>query len=319
MSNGAKAKTIRKILSAKIEDWIASIDNQQVREAAKRDTIVTGGSIASLFMGDMIKDFDVYFRTKSTTKLIAEYYCQKFSQLYGDKTGYAPKVQEWTETCGEERVCIYVSSAGVATGEETEDNDNIFGENDPYLKMIQESILDKEPVAAEPVVEVKPKYRPVFLSANAVTLSDKIQLVIRFFGSPDEIHKNFDFTHAKCWYDYGDNTLHTPELALQCLLSKTLHYSGSLYPICSIFRAKKFLERGWKCSAGELLKMAWQVNALDLTNMKVIREQLTGVDATYLHMVCNALEEWKKQPGNEGEAISNAYVTTIIDKVFGVA
>ena len=28
------------------------------------------------------------------------------------------------------------------------------------------------------------------------TLSDKIQLVTRFYGTPEEIHKNFDFVHA---------------------------------------------------------------------------------------------------------------------------
>lgn len=315
-TNGAKAKTIRKILSAKIENWADTIEDQHVRAAVKRDTIVTGGSIASLFLGEMIKDFDIYFRTIETTRAVAAYYVAKFNQLYPNRNGYTPEVKEWTEENGEERVTIYVQSAGVATGEEIDDNDNMFGDsNDQYLKDIEADILGKQ--VKEPLdVEDKPKYRPVFMSANAITLSDKVQLVIRFHGSPEDIHKNFDFTHAKCWYDHGDNTLHTPELALQCLLSRTLHYSGSLYPICSIFRAKKFIERGWKISAGELLKMAWQVNKLDLNNIKVVREQLTGVDATYLHMVCEALESWKT--ANPDDDLSSNYVVSIIDKVFGV-
>ena len=315
-TNGAKAKTIRKILSAKIKDWADSIEDKSVRDLVLANTIVTGGSIASLFLGEMIKDFDIYFRNIETTRAVTKYYVDKFAAMYPNRGGYNPEIKEWTDPNGEDRITIFVSSDGVAVGEETDDTDNIFGDsNDQYLKDIEADILGNQ-IKEPSNVESKPKYRPVFMSANAITLSDKVQLVIRFHGSPEAIHKNFDFTHAKCWYDHGDNSLHTPELALQCLLSRTLHYSGSLYPICSIFRAKKFIERGWKISAGELLKMAWQVNGLNLTDMRVVREQLTGVDATYLHMVCKALETW--QEANPDDDLSSNYVVSIIDKVFGV-
>ena len=83
------------------------------------------------------------------------------------------------------------------------------------------------------------KYEIKFISANAITLSDKIQLVTRFYGEPSEIHKNFDFVHAMGVYDYHDNTLTTNIEQLESLLSKSLVYKGSLYPLASIFRARK--------------------------------------------------------------------------------
>ena len=42
----------------------------------------------------------------------------------------------------------------------------------------------------------KPKYRPVFLSQNAITLSDRMQIVIRFHGLPNQIHDNYDFVQS---------------------------------------------------------------------------------------------------------------------------
>ena len=30
---------------------------------------------------------------------------------------------------------------------------------------------------------------------------------MRFYGSPDEIHENYDYAHAMCYYDYAKNDL----------------------------------------------------------------------------------------------------------------
>jgi hypothetical protein len=49
--------------------------------------------------------------------------------------------------------------------------------------------------------EIEPEpYRPVFLTTNAITLSDDVQLVIRFYGTPGEIHDVYDFEHCKCYW-----------------------------------------------------------------------------------------------------------------------
>ena len=127
------------------------------------------------------------------------------------------------------------------------------------------------------------KYRPVFISENAITLSNKIQIITRFYGEPDKIHNNYDFVHANCYYDFKNKNLVTPAEALTSLLSRTLVYKGSLYPIASVFRTKKFINRGWRITAGQQIKMMWQISELDLTNYDIIKEQLTGVDQAYLY------------------------------------
>lgn len=283
---GRKRKGIINELNSKLAEWIGTITDEAVRAAAKKDTIVTGGSIASMLLGEKVNDYDVYFRTKSTTKLIAQYYANEFVSLHPDCI--EPIVEDI-----DGRIKIKIQSSGVL--EET------------HTPFDQDEAVEAVEVIED---ETKEKYRPVFLSANAITLSHKMQLIIRFCGSPDEIHNSFDFVHAKSYYDYVERNLVIPAEAMESLLCRTLSYKGSLYPICSIFRAKKFIERGWRISAGDLLKIMWQISELDLTDSAALEEQLTGVDQTYMRHLVEALKDVDK------DKINSTCVASIIDKIF---
>lgn len=312
---GRKKNGIRRDLKKKIEEWLETIADEDVRKAAARDTIVTGGAIASMLLGDQVNDYDVYFRTKATTKLVAEYYVTKFNEKNGElkvgdaTTPYKPFVKEEVianiKGVSEERVVIYMKSAGVA-GEEQEVYEYFEMRGADDVSDFAESLKADEESAAQ----VGEKYRPIFLSQNAITLSNKMQIVIRFYGEPTQIHDNYDFAHAMCWYDYFSNTLELPAQALECLLSRTLIYRGSLYPVASIFRTKKFLERGWRITAGQLIKIMWQISEIDLKDYKVMREQLTGVDQAYMHQLVSALKDV------DPEKINSTYISEIIDRIF---
>lgn len=309
---GRKKNGIRIDLKKKIEDWIGSIDDENLRHIVAKNTIVTGGSIASMLLGEYPHDYDIYLKTKEATKAVAEYYVKKFVELNDEKfkdmtISYTPEVREEKikniKGVEEERVVIYMKSAGVAA-ESQEDYDYYemrdMDDATEFAASLSEEIKDSS----------KPKYRPIFLSQNAITLSDKMQIVIRFYGDPDKIHENYDFAHAKCWYDYRKNELYLDPKAMECLLSRTLIYEGSLYPVASIFRMKKFIERGWRISAGQQLKIMWQISEIDLKDYDVIREQLTGCDAAYLFQLVDALSK------TDVDKIDSAYVSTIIDKIF---
>lgn len=300
---GRKRNGIIRQLRNKLDEWVDSIDNETLQKALRKDTIVTGGSIASMLLGEKVNDYDLYFRTKETTKLVAQYYVDKFNARHtlNSVNDYKPEVRE-VEINDEKRVVIWLQSAGVAAEEQEEYS--YFETMEPETaEEFAESLLEREENETE-------KYRPVFMSENAITLSDKIQLVIRFYGEPTEIHNNYDFLHATCYYDYNDNHLELPAEALECLLSRTLVYRGSLYPVASIFRMKKFLERGWRITAGQQLKIMWQISELDLSKYEVLREQLTGVDMAYMYQLIEALKDV------EYDKINSAYVATIIDKIF---
>lgn len=310
---GRKRSGIKKEIEAKLKDWFATIDDEVLRKKVEKNTIVTGGCIASMLLGEKINDFDIYFRDQATTVAVAEYYVAKFNEknkvdVAEGLTHYEPKVQTATITNikgeAENRVLIYMKSAGVAAEEQVEYDYFEMQATDDKLNAFVESLNEAEN-------DTKEKYRPVFLSQNAITLSHKLQIVIRFFGEPTEIHRNYDFQHAMCYYDSGSGEMVLPAEALECLLSRTLIYKGSLYPICSVFRAKKFIERGWRISAGQLLKIMWQISELDLKNMETLREQLTGVDAMYFYQLMEAVKNL------DTSKIDATYIATIIDRIFG--
>ena len=309
---GRKRNGIKRELDAFLEAWLGTITDPVVRQVAQDNVIITGGCIASMLMGDKVNDYDVYFRTLNSTMLVAQYYVKTFQETNQDvltAKGTLPflpevRVEDLLNIKGEteKRVVIYIKSAGVV-GEEQEEYKYFEGFPPEEAEKFAESLLNE-------AAEDKPKYRPIFLSQNAITLSNNAQIVIRFYGEPDQIHNNYDFIHATCYYDYKAKKLNFNAEALEAMMSHTLVYRGSLYPVASIFRAKKFIERGWRITAGQLLKIMWQISEIDLTNPVILREQLTGVDQAYMWQLIDALKDVDPQK------INSTYVAAIIDRIF---
>lgn len=320
-----KAKTINKVITAKVDDWIASIDDPAVAKLVKKNTIVTGGAIASMLLQEPVNDFDIYFKNRETALAVAHYYIGKFKPK--NKAGIA--VPLYVDEADPDRIKIVVRSSGIASEEGTEKPYRYFeGVNDGGVAAsqyvteiignpgeIEDTYDDLNEKAQE--IEDGEKYRPVFMSTNAITLSHKIQLVLRFYGEPDEIHHNYDFSHCTnywtSWVDQEDASkkqLVLRQDALEALLARELRYVGSKYPLCSIMRIRKFIKRGWTINAGQILKAVMQLNDLNLKDMTVLRDQLTGVDSAYFAEVIAKLAD--KDP----EKVNTAYLIEVIDRMF---
>ncbi len=347
-------KTIKKILKAKINRWLASIKDENVRKLAAKNTIVTGGAIANMLLKEEVKDYDVYFRDRETTLAVAHYYVNEFNARHINRTNklggnakafvldgeldlekgdHGMKLKESSALykefqnqqrgdgkflsrmiagCTPDRVKIIVRSDGVAA-----ENPEVLAEpfEDAVDAMDQ---LDQTPDSDLEQVESKDKpedrYRPVFLSSNAITLSDKVQLVIRFYGEPDQIHENYDFVHCTNYYDHKTEEVTLRPEALEALMAKELKYVGSKYPLCSVIRTRKFIKRGFYISAGQYLKMCFQLSQLDLTDIDTLEDQLVGVDSAYFMVVIDALRA--AQEGKDNFELDNSYLATIIDRVF---
>jgi hypothetical protein len=156
-------------------------------------------------------------------------------------------------------------------------------------------------------------YKVVYVTENAITLSDQVQVVTRFIGDAATIHENYDFIHATNYWTYKDGLV-LNQAALSSLLTKELFYSGSKYPLCSIIRTRKFVARGFTINAGQYLKMAFQLNKLDLTDIDVLRDQLIGVDSAYFEWFLISLEsKMKKEPGIQ---LQEGYLMNLVDYVF---
>lgn len=315
---GAKPKTIKKVIRSQIDNWLESIEDKNLVRDIKRDTIVTGGCIVSMFLGEKIRDFDIYFKTKETTKKVAEYYLNEYKEFIYNNQDDCVREHTISNLRGvaEDVVEVYIASRGVVEVDEDNSDYDLYGEGD-LEETMKEIIAMGKPVDDEEAREYKQRpFHINFISPNAITLSNKIQIILRFYGNAEEIHKNFDFAHAMSWYDYHKNELVTPTETLHCILSKTLRYQGSLYPIASLFRMKKFIERGWKCSAGEIIKIAFQIKLIDFTSVEQLRQQLTGVDMLYMRSFIEALENFNKN--NPGRSFDESYMVEVVDRIFSL-
>jgi hypothetical protein len=309
---GMKSKTIRMILCRKWDHWLQSLPDGAQREFLRDKGIITGGCIASMLLGESIHDFDFYFTNKEAAEMVARIYVEQFT-----KAPTASFARTWSTNSiqvvvNDDRVTIKVKSAGVASEDPTSDYQYFeqLDPGDPQTEEFVEQVMAVREADTDTTPPEKPKYRPVFLSTNAVSLSDKVQCIVRFYGDSVAIHKNFDFVHCTNYWESKTRELHFNQAALQCLLSKELRYIGSLYPLCSMIRTRKFIERGWRINAGQFLKMAMQLSELDLKNHAVLQEQLIGVDAAYFVQVLGLLRQ------ENPETIDHAYLVKLIDRMF---
>lgn len=295
-----KAKTIKHILTLKLEDLITSVDDGAVRDIIRKNAIITGGSIVSMLMKEKVNDYDIYFRTKQSALSVARYFlakAQTASPKWMDRQSY--KILET-----ENRIQFVI---GV--------DKPIFTELD--VEEIRDDAIDQMEVGDEIAASAlenedkdAPKYQVAFISPNAITLTNQVQLIIRFYGEAEDIHKNYDYVHCTSYWTSWNNELVLRPEALESILTKELRYVGSLYPICSVVRLRKFIARGWVINAGQIMKMAWQISKLDLTDLKVLEDQMVGVDSAYFRMLIAILSK------KDSEKVDENYLMTLIDRIF---
>lgn len=334
---------IRNNLNKKLNDWADHVDDEHIKDLILNKTIITGGSIVSLLQGEEPHDYDVYFRDAESLKDVAEYYVNKFNEAVKEKESEDEKKEDlskyfthkealpivqrcvWEKVENEEveklenykkeywrilednektdkevRIRVFIRSVGVA------------GDEDPYALCDDLSEVNK---CLKHSKKNGNKYHVKYMTNNAITLSDNIQIVLRFYGEPEQIHSNYDFIHCCSYYTSWDQNLELPSDALEAIINKELIYCGSKYPICSIIRSRKFLNRGWHINAGQYVKMAIQISELDLKNLHVFEEQLIGVDSAYFGAVIEQIEKDKASLGASFE-VDSMYLINIINKVF---
>lgn len=327
-----KSKTIKAILRAKTNAWLETVPEASgLREALASNIIVTGGCIVSMLTGEKVNDYDIYFRTREAALLAAQHYVGLFNASSAvrfagngeDAKDVEIRVDDNVETG---RVRIIVKSAGIAAEGVTDDYKYFEAapdeQGEEYVSRSMRNVTNADEVTTSPAAtddDGLPPYRPIFLSGNAITLANGVQLIIRFFGEPEEIHANYDFIHCTSYWTSWDGALVLPAAALEAIITKELRYVGSKYPLCSLIRIRKFTARGWTVNAGQILKMVFQLQSFDLTNIEVLEDQLTGVDAAYFSQIIDRLKAKQAEElleGNEPNPIDTAYLMTIIDRLF---
>lgn len=298
-------KTIAKTISTKLTEWLKTITDESLRKEVRDNLLVSGGSITSLLLNEPINDYDIYLQDISVLKRLVEYYikgCSSIVLLDGrEKEKLQNKLDE-----------DYKDASGDEDGSERNNSYAISLRNlkEDQIKLYMGGAGLK---VNETIPEAERNYIPLYFSPNAISLSNDIQIVIRFHGTPEQIHKTFDFVHATNYFTFKEGLVRNLP-AIESILTKQLRYQGSHYPVTSIIRSKKFVKRLWNINAGELLKIIYQCSLLDLNDPDVMEEQIIGVDVAYFEILVNILRG--KRESEPGFAMTSDYLNEIIDRVF---
>lgn len=297
-----QVKTINRVIKKKLNSWLETITDEELRKKVKNNILVSGGSITSMLLGEKVNDFYIYIQNMNVLVSLAEYYCP-------NKVLDGRKKQEILKKYYSDKFPNFNI------------NDDFFKSdlffNDLSELAVRYKNLKEDQVKLDipsfgvkcEVIDNDDEYQLSFLSPNAISLTNDIQIVLRFNGKVEDIHKTFDFIHATNYFTFKEGLVTNIE-ALQCILTRELKYQGSLYPLTSIIRIKKFLKRGWRINSGEMLKIMFQISELNLKDPEVLEEQLIGVDIAYFSKLIEIIR------GVSSEDLTSSYLNTLIDKVF---
>ncbi len=331
----ALIKTMNKIIGRKLNEWLETITDKGLRDIIRKNIVITGGCFPSMIQNEVPKDFDCYFKTKDATKKVTEYYVKQWNEAHKDKKnklGIACKVFVLDGAEPSKELLDYYQISAIDQSKSRMiantpperlkiifPSDGVVGDPkevraDKELGDVLSNITEIDETKADEIIEQeKRKYFPVFLSTNAITLSNGIQIVVRFYGEPDKIHETYDFQHTKAYWTSETGTI-IPNEVYDAVINKTLIYTGSKYPVCSIFRMRKFIERGWRINAGQMLKICMQVSELDLMDIDTLEDQLVGVDSLYF---MNLIEQFRRmKEKNVDFDLTPQYIISVIDKIF---
>lgn len=315
-----KTKTIERVCRKAMEGWVASLP-KELQQDVTDDLILTGGSIASLFLGEPVNDWDVYLRNSATARRVAEHYVGQFTASPPPTLEGNPLLTQVQVVDRGDHVAVMVKSAGVLTEHSGEGAYHYFealtdsnpDQTEEYVQVIMGGVGGRSDYAADK------DYWPVALSGNAITLlrqnrkSAPVQVILRFTGDPAEIHQNFDWAHVTNYWTFQDGLV-TRADALECLLARELRYVGSQYPLAALLRAFKFVQRGFtRPHAGHLLVLALQLAKLDWDDPRVWEEQLTGVDFAYFREIIVRIRTLLKE-GKGMQEIISTYLAQIVEE-----
>lgn len=235
-------------LASLMNEWVdsVSVTRQDVRQAINRCTIA-GGAIVSLLQDISPNDYDVYTKTKEDCELLARYYVELFN---------------WDNQLEQDE---YRKATVVVDGDKVK-----------VIQPAMDGATIKQDVS---------KFRPIFISPNAITLKGNVQLIFRFYGEPEKLVQEFDFEHCTGYFHRvsWENVVYKNELVLNedmlmSVLTKELKYRHGKYPVSSLLRLQKYIQRGYTIPTGELIKLALDISKLDLSDSQVFSDQLSGVD-----------------------------------------
>lgn len=128
----------------------------------------------------------------------------------------------------------------------------------------------------------------------------EVQVITRFTGSPEEVLNTFDFTCVMGLWNFREGKFYAHEFFLRDVARRRLVYSNkSQYPICALYRTKKYVERGYEFPGSTLVAISLAIHSLQLNTYKDLKDQLLGIDTSMFKEITENMDLDKKFEADE--------------------
>jgi len=255
-----RAKSKLSAASAQVLEWINK--DLGMSGAASDKIIAAGGCIASLISGSGPKDYDFFFVDRRSAGEFLEVVVGK---VLDDSNLEARVVSDALR----KRIMIKYNTlpTGAAVGE-------AYGyvDEDGYTAFFTLA-ADNIPNRPVGLLSISPTAVTIRLDDGKVA-----QIVYAHQVDAKSIGDTFDFLHTMGYYTPDNDELHISRKLLLSIAAKRLVYTGSQYPISSMQRMLKFVERGWRIDAVDMLAIALDIANLDLSDPYTLGDQVFGID-----------------------------------------
>ena len=111
-------------------------------------------------------------------------------------------------------------------------------------------------------------------------------------GHPRSAISEFDYTVCMGAYDIEADEFMLGADFLQHIAQRRLVFNiKARYPLSSLFRIRKFMHKGYTVSGAEIIKLGLCIHKLDLSDYKLLREQLMGIDTLFLRALTDKMAD----------------------------
>lgn len=270
---------------------------KSLRNKIEGKFFIAGGAISSIISGEKVNDYDIYFTDVDALNsfilhVTKEHEHNEFGMVWRPNKVYRDN------NCPSGMVVITDMSGNPINIRNAE----YFDKDYMSLQGLNSSTMGTA------------RGDDYFLSENAISFSNGIQVIFRFVGEPEDVVlKNFDFAHCTGYMRHKcDKGLVLPNEMIRANVAKKLIVRGTKYPIDSLQRMKKYISRGYAMEVTELFKLVFAINDLNLRELSILRDQLIGIDASYLKEFIEVLDERIKN----GETTSNHTIVDAIGEIY---
>ena len=250
-------RTVNNLCEEKLKEL--ALTEKQFSETILCTSFIAGGAILSVSKQEKIKDYDLFMTTPAAAL-----------KLFNILIKRIPDGDSLTLTVEQDNI-----------------NPNLHRGylflNNAFREDTLEKAIDRFNENCKKYKIKSHKVYPIYLSKNALTLSNGVQLIFRFIGEPKEVFSTFDYEHCKVYWRPNPlglllGSVHYEGRSQESIAKNELIYTGNTrFVLSAISRLNKFIKRGWGISPSSLLSLALSVNKVDWSSREALEEELLGI------------------------------------------